>query len=291
MTRLHVVGDRSVGNGMYAVAKLLAVRDGGAVMSCGEFMEQKGLADVDEVVVHGCWLPCYWKACWKVLRERKKGEVRDKKCGRAHPLLVRMTHGSMSPVYLEQQGKWKKRLAAPVERWLFSKCDRIVVTGAWEKRWCEQWGLKGPFEIVDLKHFFVLNGKFELGVGNDGGLRVLYLGRPHPLKGTGFLERAVREINEECGTRKVELRMVSNHAGEALERDWAWCDVLCLPTLSENFGLVVAEALERGKRVITTDGAPAWEGQEGVAYLRGYRDGDDVTRVKMLKEALEEVVI
>ena len=35
--------------------------------------------------------------------------------------------------------------------------------------------------------------------------------------------------------------------------------MLVLPTLSDNFGLVIAEALERGKRVITTDGAPAWE--------------------------------
>lgn len=34
--------------------------------------------------------------------------------------------------------------------------------------------------------------------------------------------------------------------------------MLVLPTLTENFGLVIAEALERGKRVITTDGAPAW---------------------------------
>ena len=32
---------------------------------------------------------------------------------------------------------------------------------------------------------------------------------------------------------------------------WQWCDVLVLPMLSENFGLVIADALEHGKRVIT----------------------------------------
>ena len=61
------------------------------------------------------------------------------------------------------------------------------------------------------------------------------------------------------------VRLVSNAYGEELEKVWAWCDVLVLPTLSENFGLVIAEALERGKRVITTDGAPAWE--EGLSRV------------------------
>ena len=84
-----------------------------------------------------------------------------------------------------------------------------------------------------------------------------------------------------------------------------------LPTLSENFGLVVAEALERGKRVITTDGAPVWKGlvvsgQElGVSgdgcgigvgcggrllYLKGFRDGSDEKRVRLLKNALMMMV-
>ena len=89
---------------------------------------------------------------------------------------------------------------------------------------------------------------------------------------------------------------------------WDWCDVLVLPTLSDNFGLIIAEALERGKRVITTDGAPAWgEGLElgvgsgGVGgeiwsgyggrliYLKGYRDGTDEERVELLKRAIERI--
>jgi glycosyltransferase involved in cell wall biosynthesis len=56
----------------------------------------------------------------------------------------------------------------------------------------------------------------------------------------------------------VELHVVSDKFGDALEKEWVWADVLCLPTLTEDFGRVVAEALERGKFVITTDGAPAW---------------------------------
>ena len=96
------------------------------------------------------------------------------------------------------------------------------------------------------------------------------------------------------GLDGVELRVVTDARGEEKERVWEWCDVLCLPTLSENFGLVVAEALERGKRVITTDGAPAWadearvdaEGRLRLAYLDGYCGASGPERVRMLRDAI-----
>ena len=128
------------------------------------------------------------------------------------------------------------------------------------------------------------------------GLHLLYLGRRHPLKGVEFLDRAVEDLNqsfehsEHSNIRTLDLRIVSNHFGDELENDWSWCDVLVLPTLSENFGLVVAEALERGKRVITTDGAPAWEGQPGVIYLKGYRNGTAADRVRLLKDAIRSLI-
>ncbi len=68
-----------------------------------------------------------------------------------------------------------------------------------------------------------------------------------------------------------------------------------LPTLSDNFGLVVAEALERGKPVVTTDGAPAWKdeprtdahGHTRLVFLEGFRDGTDARRVQLLRQAIE----
>ena len=89
------------------------------------------------------------------------------------------------------------------------------------------------------------------------------------------------------------VKYVSSAFGAELEKVWDWCDVLVLPTLSENFGLVIAEALERGKRVITTDGAPAWgDGNDyggRLIYLKGYRDGTDEMRVRLLKDAIEKL--
>ena len=107
---------------------------------------------------------------------------------------------------------------------------------------------------------FRVPGWREIKVTHNSQLNLLYLGRRHPLKGVEYLERAVKELNHGIHRThgNVELKIVGTAFGEELERVWEWCDVLVLPTLSENFGLVVAEALERGKRVITTDGAPVW---------------------------------
>ena len=130
-------------------------------------------------------------------------------------------------------------------------------------------------------------------------IHVLYLGRMHPLKGVKYLEFAVADLNcsrrlrdPGCNSDCVELKIVSGAKGEELEKIWQWADVLVLPTLSENFGRVIAEALERGKPVITTDGAPAWEDltQEQGIYLKGFRDGSDEIRVKLLKDALAQFV-
>lgn len=285
-------------------------------------LREHGVIGADEVWVHGMWTPGKWAKCLKA-------KLRGKK-------LVRMTHGSLSPIYLEKQGKWKKCLVKPFEKLLFRLADKIVFTGEWEAEWFEKWmpGQEGKFEIVDLKRYFRLEGgRHNCTLPSCDPLHVLYLGRRHPLKGVEYLEKAVSEINATAGqnvvvpseskTRgvgtqvlpnfacaegtcvpKIELRIVSNHFGEELEKDWEWCDVLCLPTLSENFGLVVAEALERGKRVITTDGAPAWapekkvEGgrleveqwRERLFYIKGYRDGSEEARVKLLKDALKMYV-
>ena len=262
-----------------------------------QLLRKHGVIREDEVWVHGMWTPDKWRKC---IVAWIKGEK-----------LVRMTHGSLSPIYLEKQGKWKKKLVAPIERWLFKRTDRVVVTCEAEKKWCQEWGLKNEFEILDLKKFFNLGVDGSRSRTKDGLLHVLYLGRCHPLKGVEFLERAVTELNHHCTPTPMtyasfSLRIVSDHFGAELEKDWAWCDVLVLPTLSENFGLVVAEALERGKYVITTDGAPAWEPPPEAAeskskgegeqwrdrlfYLKGFRDGTDEERVRLLKDAIRSLV-
>ena len=323
MKTLHIVPELNEANGVYVVARLLA-REGGDVEVVGldEGLRRIGDADVDEVWVHGMWLPKEWAACWRVLKAGKR--------------LVRMSHGSLSPIYLKQQGRWKKWLVGPIERHWLRKADRIVATCDAEKAWIEAYlGKKCPEIVVeDVKRFFDFSRKERKDRKENEGncskqetgnkkLNVLYLGRRHPLKGVEYLERAVKELgvsrqslvvsekdltkskletsNTKPENRNIELKIVSNAFGDELEKVWEWCDVLVLPTLSENFGLVVAEALERGKRVITTDGAPAWEelgvSDQGVGvrgdelvYLRGLRDGSEKERVRLWRDALMMMV-
>ena len=287
---LHIVpGLDQCGNGMAVVARFLQTEQGGKVVDAS-IVESKEISAADEIWVHSTWTLNVWRVLLLAMLMKKS--------------IVRMTHGNLDPVRLKYNG-WKKWLAGPIERYILRKCDKIVVTCDSEKKWIEAYlGKKCPtIEVTDVKRFFDLgDGSQELGAseGLEPGraLHLLYLGRRHPLKGLEYLEQAVK------GIEGIELRIVSNVFGEEKEKVWEWCDVLVLPTLSENFGLVVAEALERGKRVITTDGAPVWgegldvRGQElgvGVGYggwllyLKGYRDGSDENRVELLKKAIEVV--
>ena len=288
---LHIVpGMDDVANGMVVVAKLLAKEQGEAeVVDLNHEIHESG---VEEVWVHGLWLPKEWLACWRALRAGKR--------------LVRMTHGSLSPLYLKCQSPFKKWLVGPIERWCLRRCSKIVATCEAEAEWIRAYEPRvKSIEVTDIKRFFNLNPVNPVNpVKKD--LHLLYLGRRHPLKGVEYLEAAVRQI-QESSAHSASLRLcvkyVSSAFGDELERVWDWCDVLVLPTLSENFGLVIAEALERGKRVITTDGAPAWgenlsrvervdggmwSGYGGrLIYLKGYRDGTDEERVELLKKAID----
>ena len=295
MKILHVVpGLDVIGNGIAVAAKLIAAEQEADLMEARLFARGEGELDgYDEVWVHSCWLPMTIKACWRVLRAGKP--------------LVRMTHANLDPVRLKFHG-WKKWLVGPIERWCLRRCDRIVATCEAEKGWIQSYlgPHCPPVEVTDIKRFFNINPVNHVNpVKKD--LHLLYLGRRHPLKGLEFLEEAIRQISSVSHSPfpvPPQLKVVSNAFGEEKEKVWDWCDVLVLPTLSDNFGLVIAEALERGKRVITTDGAPAWgevltgltgftglhSGYSGrLIYLEGYRDGTDEERVELLKSAIEGI--
>lgn len=121
----------------------------------------------------------------------------------------------------------------------------------------------------------------------EGCLRVLFLGRVHPIKGIENLIAACAELTREPGptwhltvagagipSYGESLRGLADKLGVAEQVTWAGevlgeakealfdtHDVAVLPSLRENFGMVVAEALSRGVPVIASRGTP-WEGLE-----------------------------
>ena len=287
MKILHICAGWQQWNGAANIARLIMgeqEREGHEV-SFATWATIRKLRSADEVWIHCGWLPCLW---WAALWGRN-----------AHW----MPEACYDPVRLKYHG-WKKWLAGPIERFCLRRVKTLIATCEAEKRWIEIYLGKHcpPVEVTDIKRFFDLSraervdrvdgegmdSRIERGKRVDGKLHLLYLGRQHPLKGLEYLKEAVK------GIEGVELRVVSNAFGAEKDKVWDWCDVLVLPTLSENFGLVVAEALERGKRVITTDGAPAWnDGNDyggRLVYLKGYRDGAKETRVSLLRDAIEQLI-
>ena len=323
MIILHVIpGLDDPTCGIAVAAKMVARRQSkeGHVVECVGYREwtKVQIGGVDEVWVHSMWTPGVMMAAWTALRTGKK--------------LVRMPHGCMDPVKVRHRW-WKKMWVTPFEKWLFARADSVIATCEDEVKWIRnfEYGVK-KVEMLSLGGCVDLNRVDRVErVDGEGELRLLFVGRLHPLKGVEYLIRALHELNHEIHETHekgsgVVLKIIGKDEGEGeklrqlvkefgldvefcgvvseeeKEKAWKWCDVLVLPTLSENFGLVVAEALERGKRVITTDGAPVWDpgvsSQElGVSvgyggrllYLKRYRDGAKEKRVELLKKAIVRV--
>lgn len=109
---------------------------------------------------------------------------------------------------------------------------------------------------------------------------LLFMSRLHPKKGLEILLQAwyrlrptdwklliagsgdpayVAKLQSWCSTRTLPgVQFVGQVSGRERERMFAMSTALVLPTQSENFGNVVAEALARGLPVITTTGTP-WQ--------------------------------
>ncbi|WP_281843261.1 glycosyltransferase [Sinisalibacter aestuarii] len=112
----------------------------------------------------------------------------------------------------------------------------------------------------------------------DGRFRIAFLSRIHPKKGLNLLVDAVQllperftldiygsgsdtyvaELKDKVESLDLTSRVKFHGLVSGIEKARAFtnCDIFCLPTYSENFGIVVAEALSYGTPVVTTTNAP-----------------------------------
>ena len=298
MRIIHFCAGLECNNGMANTARQFIAEElaqGHDSRLTNQIADVRAARTFDVLHIHGTWLPVLWRAA--KIAKRSGARVIVRPAGNYDPL--RRRSGFVK--------RLKKLVAAPFEHAMLDRADVLQASCLAEAEWIKSYHPHGgdKVELTDLRRFFRLmpqNQNSPESAILNRPLHVLFLGRAtDPLKGVRYLRRAVEAINEDFSVLgksenpMVELHIASKVFGAEKESEWAWCDLLCLPTLSENFGRVVAEALERGKPVITTDGAPAWkdeprtdaQGRTRLVYLEGYRDGTDAQRVELLKGALE----
>ena len=306
MKTLHIVpGLVDPTNGIAVAAQLIAADqsksgDEVEVVDTQNFVHSniRTFEHYSEIWVHSMWLPMTLKACWKVIR--------------AGVPLVRMPHGCLDPVKVRYH-LWKKIFFIPAERWLMRHATRIIATEEAEAEWIKSFvrlGLRSTPTIQMLELNSVLKFMPRPGLGNR---KFLFVGRMHPLKGVDVLIEAVRSLKtdgrlpadfqltiigkDEKGMRvgfestaqDLPIRFLGEVDENVKRREMSAADCLVLPTLSENFGLVVKESLELGVPVITTDGAKYWKNKPGVTYIDGYLTASHADRVRLLKDAIESI--
>ena len=202
------------------------------------------------------------------------------------PLIV-TPRGMLEPWSLQHRG-WKKRLAWHLYQRRDLASARVVhATSEMEAAGIRSLGLQQPIAVipngVDLPQIS------EAPRADTGCRTALFLSRLHPKKGLLNLVRAWAEVRpkgwhaiiagpDENGHRGQVEAAVRNRGltpdftfagpveGKAKWDLFQRADLFVLPTHSENFGVVIAEALAAGVPVITTKGAP-W------AELQSHRCG------------------
>lgn len=224
------------------------------------------IATADVVVVHGNWtFPVWWGAHCALATGK--------------PLLM-MPHGSWDPVRLAH-ARWKKFLVGWLDRYYLRRATRLIATAVSERAWLHAALGDAAFSrtLIEPLGVELPPTRPPRSNGEQPHRNLLFLGRLHPLKGGDLLLHAFAQslrpswqliiagpdeqrtrAQWETLTKSLGLqdRVAFRDAVVGADK-WtliASADCLVLPTRSENFGLVVVEALGCGVPVICTQGAP-----------------------------------
>jgi len=253
-------------------------------------------AHPDLVHFHGLW---QLEHAWMSFRCRRRGI----------PYVV-SPHGMLEPWALEHKSWKKKPYYALVERWHLNGAERVLATSDQEKKNLRRFVGETTIEAIPLALSEEVRpdhrrARRALGWPEDERV-LLYLSRVHPKKGLHLLLEALTSVEGVRSQARLVVvgpgpdnyvqrlkQYVENHADQLPPVQWegpVWgdakwaylqgADLMCLPTYSENFGIVVQEALQVGTPVLTTNTTP-W------AFLTEWEAGFIVAPDK---KAIEEAV-
>ena len=202
--------------------------------------------------------------------------------------LVISPHGMLEPWSLKYRSI-KKKIAWSLYQYKALKSAMVLhATSEQEASNLKDLNLNIPIAIIPNginipKKDSILKVKelADIGINDDGRKIILSLGRIHPKKGiynllkvwknSNFMYKkwrlVIAGIPDQKYLKLLESYIFDNNLsgsvlilgplfGENLENIYRNSKIFILPTFSENFGLVVAEALSYGLPTITTTGAP-----------------------------------
>lgn len=227
----------------------------------------KILNDIKPDIVHinGCWmLQCSWITFWA------------KKAG--YPIVL-SPHGMLEP-WAIKKNYWTKKLPALI---LYQKksiqiSNIIIATAQSEKNNLLSLGYNNNIQIVPNG---IITENIECKKSWNENKEILFLALYRKNKGIDILLQAISKIKKELQgwtiniagieadytihdlqkmASQLDISDLVNITGPLYE-EHKWnafknADVFILPTLNENFGIVIAESYLCGTPVITTKGAP-----------------------------------
>ncbi|TDD94682.1 glycosyltransferase [Flavobacterium cellulosilyticum] len=215
--------------------------------------------------------------------------------------VVLSPHG-MLETWILAQNPWKKKIGLFIyQNKAICNAQHLHATAQMEKNSIRNLGYTNAITIIpngiDLSEIKKKKERF-------GSKKMIFLSRIHPKKGIELLLEAWGNTDTKDWTLEIagngdenyilkliesaqDIKNVSFVGAQYGEAKWDFlrsADVMVLPTYSENFGIVVAEALVVGIPVITTKGTP-WQDLE--TYNCGWWIDLSVLNLKL---KLEEII-
>lgn len=233
----------------------------------------ENIGKIDILHNQGMWLPLYH---WAILIAR-----RNKK-----PYII-TPRGCLEPHCINTKSLKKEISMRLYQKEDLQKADCIIATGELEANNIRNLGIKAPIAIIPNGIDLSIYPKTPNKTPNKPKRKLLYLSRITPKKGLDLLIESWRVLNEDIH-KEWELAIVGNGEknyidslnekinfyqlnnsikifppafGTEKEKIYQSSDLFILPSHSENFGMVIAEAMAHGLPVITTRNTP-WESLE-----------------------------
>lgn len=189
--------------------------------------------------------------------------------------------GMLEPWSLSQS-KWKKKLALALYQMRdLKRAACIFTTAEMEAQHVRDLGVKVPMSVIPNG---IETDRYVCRTSMDGVKKqILFLSRVHVKKGIELLMEAFAHLYKDFSDwsvvivgngeadyieslkLKVEsleledcIKILPPVFGEAKTKLYQESSLFCLPSYSENFGMVIAEAMSCGVPAITTNGTP-WQ--------------------------------